>query len=139
MKIYKKASGSQGIPIVPMLDILTILLIFFIVHTEFKRQVNVLQLTLPQTHHLAGERGDSTQVLLEIAANGDLALSGRRISRDNLRDALLQILREAPQTRLQVAAADAASLSSLMEVLDTLTAAGLRVEQVPVRINYSAE
>ena len=139
MKIYKKASGSQGIPIVPMLDILTILLIFFIVHTEFKRQVNVLQLTLPQTHHLAGERGDNTQVLLEIAANGDLALSGRRISRDNLRDALLQILREAPQTRLQVAAADAASLSSLMEVLDTLTAAGLRVEQVPVRINYSAE
>ena len=139
MKIYKKASGAQGIPIVPMLDILTILLIFFIVHTEFKRQVNVLQLTLPQTHHLAGERGDSTQVLLEIAANGDLALSGRRISRDNLRDALLQILREAPQTRLQVAAADAASLSSLMEVLDTLTAAGLRVEQVPVRINYSAE
>ena len=139
MKIYKKTSGAQGIPIVPMLDILTILLIFFIVHTEFKRQVNVLQLTLPQTHHLAGERGDNTQVLLEIAANGDLALSGRRISRDNLRDALLQILREAPQTRLQVAAADAASLSSLMEVLDTLTAAGLRVEQVPVRINYSAE
>ena len=139
MKIYKKASGAQGIPIVPMLDILTILLIFFIVHTEFKRQVNVLQLTLPQTHHLAGERGDNTQVLLEIAANGDLALSGRRISRDNLRDALLQILREAPQTRLQVAAAAAASLSSLMEVLDTLTAAGLRVEQVPVRINYSAE
>ena len=139
MKIYKKPSGAQGIPIVPMLDILTILLIFFIVHTEFKRQVNVLQLTLPQTHHLAGERGDNTQVLLEIAANGDLALSGRRISRDNLRDALLQILREAPQTRLQVAAADAASLSSLMEVLDTLTAAGLRVEQVPVRINYSAE
>ena len=123
MKIYKKASGAQGIPIVPMLDILTILLIFFIVHTEFKRQVNVLQLTLPQTHHLAGERRDNTQVLLEIAANGDLALSGRRISRDNLRDALLQILREAPQTRLQVAAADAASLSSLMEVLDTLTAA----------------
>ena len=139
MKIYKKPSGAQGIPIVPMLDILTILLIFFIVHTEFKRQVNVLQLTLPQTHHLAGERGDNTQVLLEIAANGDLALSGRRISRDNLRDALLQILREAPQTHLQVAAADAASLSSLMEVLDTLTAAGLRVEQVPVRINYSAE
>lgn len=139
MKIYKKTSGAQGIPIVPMLDILTILLIFFIVHTEFKRQVNVLQLTLPQTHHLAGERGDNTQVLLEIAANGDLALSGRRISRDNLRDALLQILHEAPQTRLQVAAADAASLSSLMEVLDTLTAAGLRVEQVPVRINYSAE
>lgn len=139
MRIYKKASVTQGIPIVPMLDILTILLIFFIVHTEFKRQVNVLQLTLPQTHHLAGERGDNTQVLLEVAANGELALAGRRISRNDLREALLQILRQAPQTRLQVAAADAASLASLMDVLDTLTAAGLRVEQVPVRINYSAE
>ncbi len=139
MRIYKKASVTQGIPIVPMLDILTILLIFFIVHTEFKRQVNVLQLTLPQTHHLAGERGDNTQVLLEVAANGELALAGRRIPRNELREALLQILRQAPQTRLQVAAADAASLASLMDVLDTLTAAGLRVEQVPVRIDYSAE
>lgn len=138
MKIYRKSTAGQGIPIVPMLDILTILLIFFIVHTEFKRQVSVLQLALPQTQHLAGDRGDANQVLLEVGAQGELALGGKRVQAEELEAALLSLLKEAPQTQLQVAAADASSLGSLIEVLDTLTAAGLHVEQVPVRIDYKA-
>ena len=134
MKIYHKSAAQGGIPIVPMLDILTILLIFFIVHTEFKRQVSVLQLSLPQTQHLAGERGDSQQALLEVGADGSLALAGKRLLPEQLVDALTELLQKSPQTRLQVAAADASSLGRLIEVLDTLSNAGLQVEQVPVRI-----
>lgn len=137
MRIYRKSGSTQGIPIVPMLDILTILLIFFIVHTEFKRQVSVLPLSLPQTQHLAGEKGDAQQVLLEVGAAGELALGGKRIQAEELQQALLDLLKEAPQTRLQVAAADASSLGKLVQVLDTLTAAGLPMDQVPVRINYT--
>ena len=140
MKIYRKSASAQGgIPIVPMLDILTILLIFFIVHTEFKRQINVLPLTLPQTRHVAGERGDAQQVLLEVGADGALALGGKRIQLTELEDALAELLKSAPKTQLQVAAADASSLGKLVEVLDSLTNAGLQIEQVPVRINYSPE
>lgn len=138
MKIYRKSTANQGIPIVPMLDILTILLIFFIVHTEFKRQVNVLQLTLPHTQHLAGERGDPQQVLLEVGAEGELALGGKRIRPDELEDALTELLKRAPKTQLQVAAADASSLGRLIEVLDQLSNAGLKVEQIPVRISTGA-
>lgn len=137
MNIYRKSNAGQGIPIVPMLDILTILLIFFIVHTEFKRQVNVLPLALPHTEHLAGEKGDSQQVLLEVGAAGELALGGRMLQPQELQAALLELLRDNPQARLQVAAADASSLGRLVEVLDTLTAAGLPVEQVPLRVNYA--
>ena len=136
MKIYRKSTATQGgIPIVPMLDILTILLIFFIVHTEFKRQVSVLQLTLPHTQHLAGERGDPQQVLLEVAADGELALGGKRIRAEELEDALTELLKRAPETQLQVAAADESSLGKLIQVLDQLSNAGLKVEQVPVRIS----
>lgn len=122
-----------------MLDILTILLIFFIVHTEFKRQVNVLPLTLPQTKHLAGERGDSQQVLLEVGADGSLALAGKRIQPERLEDALTELLQRSPKAQLQVAAEDASSLGKLVEVMDSLSNAGLKVEQVPVRINYVEE
>lgn len=140
MTIYRKSFTAQGgIPIVPMLDILTILLIFFIVHTEFKRQVSVLQLTLPQTHHLAGERGDAQQILLEVSANGALALAGKEIQKEHLGDILTEMLKKSPDTRLQVAAADASSLGELIEVLDILTNAGIQAEQVPVRINYAPE
>lgn len=139
MNIYRKSAVMQGVPIVPMLDILTILLIFFIVHTEFKHKVNVLQLTLPQTHHLSGESGDDSLTLLEIAADGKLALGGQTIEREALQEALGELMRTAPQSRIQVAAADGAPIGALVEILDTVTAAGIPVEQVPLRINYTAQ
>ena len=113
MNIYRKAAGAPGIPIVPMLDILTILLIFFIV--------------------------DNTQVLLEVASDGALALGGRKLPREELSSALRELLEHAPQSRLQVAAADEASLGALLQVLDTLDEAGLQVEQIPLRIHTNAE
>lgn len=136
MRIYTRKYTSQGIPIVPMLDILTILLIFFIVHTEFKRQVNVLTLEIPQTRHLAGEQGDNQILLLELGADDSLAFNGQRISPQELVAAVQQAVQQRPGATIQVAAAGGASMARFVEVMDTLTAAGLKVEEVPVRIDY---
>jgi biopolymer transport protein ExbD len=137
MKLYERRFGQQGIPIVPMLDILTILLIFFIVHTEFKRQVSVLKLDVPQTHHLAGTQGDKDSILLEVGDDGSIAFNGRLIPAEQLTAAVRGLLQQNPQARIQVSAAGGASMARFVEVLDTLTAAGLEVEEVPVRIDYA--
>lgn len=136
MKLYERRFGQQGIPIVPMLDILTILLIFFIVHTEFKRQVSVLKLDVPQTHHLAGSQGERDSVLLEVGADGSIAFNGRLVPAEQLVAAVRELLQQNPQARIQLAAAGEASMARFIEVLDTLTAAGLEVEEIPVRIHY---
>ena len=136
MKIYERKFGQQGIPIVPMLDILTILLIFFIVHTEFKRQVSVLKLDAPRTHHLAGTQGDKNSILLEVGDDGDIAFNGRIVPAGELVSAVRELLQQNPEASIQVSAAGGASMGRFIEVLDTLTEAGLEVEQVPVRIDY---
>ncbi len=139
MTIYTRRYHAQGIPIVPMLDILTILLIFFIVHTEFKHQVNVLKLDLPRTEHLAGEAGDRNSVLLEVGDDGSLALAGKLIESANLTQAVRDVLAQNPEARVQFAAAGGASMARFIEVMDTLSAAGLPVEEVPVRIEFNAD
>lgn len=136
MKLYERKFTQQGIPIVPMLDILTILLIFFIVHTEFKRQVSVLQLDVPQTHHLAGTQGDRNSILLEVADDGTIAFNGKLVPAEQLVTAVRELVKQNPQAKIQVSAAGGSSMARFVEVLDTLTAAGLNVEQVPVRIDY---
>ncbi len=138
MNIYTRRYHTQGIPIVPMLDILTILLIFFIVHTEFKHQVNVLKLDLPRTEHLAGEAGDRNSVLLEVGADGSLALAGKLIGSEGLAQAVRAVLTQNPDAHVQVSAAGGASMSRFIEVMDELTAAGLPVEEVPVRIDFQS-
>lgn len=137
MKIYHRPAGGQGIPIVPMLDILTILLIFFIVHTEFKHQVSVLNLDVPQTRHLAGTQGDRNSILLEVADDGSIAFNGKLISSSQLVEEVRTLQQQNPQARIQLSAAAASSMARFIEVLDELTAAGLDVEQIPVRIDYA--
>ncbi len=137
MNIYTRMHHAQGIPIVPMLDILTILLIFFIVHTEFKRQVNVLKLDLPRTEHIAGETGDRDSVLLEVGEDGSIALAGQLIAPGQLTEAVRAVVTANPEARVQLAAAGASSMARFIEVMDILTAAGLPLEEVPVRIDVA--
>lgn len=135
MNIYTRRPVISGINIVPMLDILTILLIFFIVQTEFKHQVSVLQLELPRTERLRGEQGNREQVLLEIAADGTMALKGTVITATELPDAIRNLHKDSPETTIQVSAAENASMGHFIRALDLLHEAGLHIEQVPVRIN----
>lgn len=136
MNIYTRRHAATGVPIVPMLDILTILLIFFIVHTEFKRQNQVLPMTLPQTQHLSGERGDSDTLLLELDGTGRIALGGQIVPLEQLPTAVSRLRRSNPDLKIQVLAAEESSMGSFITIMDVLTAAGVDVEQVPVRIDY---
>ncbi len=136
MNIYTRKIPTMGITIVPMLDILTILLIFFIVHTEFKRQVSVLNLDLPQTHNLSGEKGNNDSVLLEVGADGVIAFGGQIVSEQQLPSLVQEQLEKNPNSTIQVSAAEGSSMGRFLQVLDQLSAAGLKVEEVPVRIDY---
>lgn len=136
MNIYTRKIPTMGITIVPMLDILTILLIFFIVHTEFKRQVSVLNLDLPQTHNLSGEKGNNDSVLLEVGADGVIAFGGKIVSEQQLPSLVQEQLEKNPDSTIQVSAAEGSSMGRFLQVLDQLSAAGLKVEDVPVRIDY---
>lgn len=137
MDIYKRKAAIDGIPLVPMLDILTILLIFFIVHTEWKRQAHVLKLDIPQTKNLSGEQGDNNSLLLEVGADGSLALGGNILTMGELPSAIQTLRQQTPEVRVQVSAAEGASMGRFIEVLDHLSAAGLHVEEIPVRIHFN--
>ncbi|MCB5932793.1 biopolymer transporter ExbD, partial [[Eubacterium] rectale] len=54
MQFYRKKAKSMGVPIVPMIDILTILLIFFIVHTQWKKPQSLLKIDVPGAEFMKG-------------------------------------------------------------------------------------
>ena len=136
MNIYTRKSPVMSISIVPMLDILTILLIFFIVHTEFKRQVNVLNLDIPKTQNLAGEKDNNDSILLEVGADGSLAFGGQIISEQQLPALVREQQEKTPDCTVLISAAEGSSLGRFLRVLDQLTAAGIKAEKIPVSIDY---
>lgn len=54
MQFYRKKARTMGVPIVPMIDILTILLIFFIVHTQWKKPQSLLKIDVPGAEFMEG-------------------------------------------------------------------------------------
>lgn len=136
MKIYNPPKNKTGIPIVPMLDILTILLIFFIVHTQLKTQQNVLKLKLPQTQYLAGEKASDEMVLLEIGEGGKIALQGKPLAENELGERVRNIIDEHPNMKVQVSAAEGVSIGLLIQVTDILTSVGIDTPDLPVRIDF---
>jgi len=139
MNIRTRKSKQQGVPIVPMLDILTILLIFFIVQTEFKHQTSILNLKIPQTEHIVGEKGNKESILLELDAQGGLALAGKRIEKSQLKQALLDIKAKRPDLEIQFSASEEASMGELISIIDELQAAGLDINEIPMRIDYQQD
>ena len=60
MRFERPVKSSRGVPIVPMIDILFIVLIFLIVSTTFKKPRTILPIELPTVHEIA-----STEVIDE--------------------------------------------------------------------------
>lgn len=75
MQFYRKKGRTMGVPIVPMIDILTILLIFFIVHTQWKKPQTLLKIDVPGAEFIEG--APSTEQRAVLAVTEDIHLPER--------------------------------------------------------------
>jgi biopolymer transport protein ExbD len=135
------------IPLVSLIDILTILLIFFLVTTTFKKKTEAetkeaaLQVTLPSASHLTAQpAAPEKPVPLVLNAAGKISLgevvlvetkpadeADRTAARERLATALTDLRTAQPAARLELRADQAADLGSLVLVWDALHAAGVNV------------
>jgi len=84
-----KRREQLGIDLTPVIDVVFILLIFFIVTSVFKKDELALMLDLPSADAKAMEV-DEDQVFIELSKN-KLAIKGIEVSFDSLEDNLKQI------------------------------------------------
>ncbi len=71
MAFYKRKRRSPIIPIVSLVDILTVLLIFFIVTTTFKSQVPQVSIVLPESKTaVAAPSAKARPTILTVSPDG---------------------------------------------------------------------
>ncbi len=140
MTFYQVRKRSQGIPIIPMVDIVTILLLFFTQTTKFMNPSgesrSELRIKAPTTRYMPGEPSESDQILLELSAEGKIALNGEIIEKARLKDVVSARLRERPSAKVQCAVDKAAPMGEFIGIWDMLTAAGVDMEQIRVKIDF---
>lgn len=75
MKFKRQSTEDMSINLTPLIDVVFLLLIFFMVSTTFTRESH-LEIVLPEADAAAAEI-QAEQVDVVIAAGGDMAVNGR--------------------------------------------------------------
>ena len=142
MSFYVKKRRTPVIPIVALVDILTVLLIFFVVTTTFKKENRnaLLKIALPQAGSLTPSVETAPRTALSVSAASEVYLDEKPVAMDQLSAAITAFRQAPPSARLELKADENAPLGTLVKVWDALAAAGLKVNtDVPTKILLKPE
>lgn len=125
MKIAVRKRRAPSIIIVSLVDILTILLIFFVVSTTFKRDQPEVQINLPDSKTSTKSSSELEHAIVSVNENDEVRLDGQVIAAEELENAV----RNLPATRrasLALQADKKASFGTIIKVMDALKLAGVK-------------
>jgi biopolymer transport protein ExbD len=125
MKIAVRKRRAPSIIIVSLVDILTILLIFFVVSTTFKRDQPEVQINLPDSKTSSKSSSEQDHAVVSVNASDEVRLDGQVIGVDQLEAAV----RNLPATRRSTLALQAdkkSSFGTIIKVMDALKLAGVK-------------
>lgn len=134
MNFQRKKRRSPAIAIVSLIDILAILLIFFIVTTTFKTHESLLQVNLPRSSEMGGAGAAERRVPLVLGKDGQVSLGDRVVPMESLAAALGEFKSTRPQDRIELKADEGAPLGLIVKVWDAVTQAGLDIDDLPLRV-----
>lgn len=137
MKIYRRRGDSIGIEIAPLIDIVFILLIFFVVTSTFIRE-NTLEIDLPSSHSTA-HLGTESAIEILISADNEISVGDRLLPTatvDSLIRELTRRVGDADSERVVVRADADARHETVVLVLDAVNLLDLtEVSIVTVQAN----
>ncbi len=134
MKFYHKRRSNPVVPIVTLIDILAILLIFFIVTTTFKTNESLVQVNLPRSSEMGKGTAAERRIPLALGKDGRISLGERVVPIESLAEALGEFRATRPGDRLELKADEGAPLGLMVKVWDAATRAGLKLDDLPLRI-----
>ena len=121
MRYRERKDGIQDINISPLIDMVFILLIFFMVSTTF---VKDMKLELERPAASSGVTASTKAVRLYIDANGDTYLDGAPIQIWVLQSRLRDLLKTMTAKAVLVVTDDGVPAGRLVEVVDQARLAG---------------
>ncbi len=134
MRFYRKTRRNPSVPIVTLIDILAILLIFFIVTTTFKTRESLVKVNLPRSSEIGSGVDAARRVPLALGRDGSVSLGDRLVPIGSLSAALAEFKAAEPTQELELKADEGAPLGLMVKVWDAATRAGLEIGDLPLRI-----
>ena len=126
VKINKGASAG-ALSMTPLIDVVFLLLIFFLVASRFEKEERQMDVTLPQAAEAAPTVFPGQEVFVTVTPTGKYFIQGQELSATMLRTRLKAFYQANPGKQKVTIRADSQSNSgALVTVLDACNQANIR-------------
>ena len=131
-KIAKQQDqGGAEIDLTPMLDVVFIMLIFFIVVASFIKEAGV-EVNRPDDTQPANPE-DSTSILVEVASDNQIWMENRRVDIRAVRANIQRLLAEDPEAPVTIKVEKGAEAGIVVDVADAARESGV------VAVNWASD
>ncbi len=132
----KSAPASPTLEMTPIIDMVFLLLIFFLVATTFHQTEREMQIALPEAVSAGPISISLRELIINVGAEGEIVVSGRTISADDLRVLVQEAVPANPDQKVTVRGDRDTPYANIINVLDVCKGAGLQepfLDTVPTR------
>ncbi len=132
MSLIKRHRKSQQaeIDMTPMLDIVFIMLIFFIVTTSFVKESGI-EVNPPQAQ--SRQQQDNATIFVAISATGEVWIDNRLIDIRSVRTVIARLHAENPEGAVVIQSDENARTRELVSVMDQIRMAGIEKVAIAAR------
>jgi biopolymer transport protein ExbD len=123
-KNLKPKQEEAAIDMTPMLDIVFIMLIFFIVTTSFVKESGAPDITKPEA--AKKESQPKANIFIGISNEGDVYMLRKKVDKESVKTILTNLLTENPESEVVIQADTASNSGLLLDIMSAAKDAGVK-------------
>lgn len=122
----KRSTVAGTLSLTPLIDVVFLLLIFFLVTSEFEEEERRLDIVLPTAVSAAPMTSKPREIVIDVDAEGLIYLSGQVTNLDELEQLMIAAVAQNPTNQTAVIRADRATpFQPVVSVMDVCNRAGV--------------
>ena len=124
---FRDTNVQQGaeLELAPMVDVVFLLLIFFIVTWQFARFERDMDISVPAAEETTDEPRNVGEIIVNVRTDGSIVLNGLEVSEEELLAKLKSISQAYPDQAVILRGSSEANFQAIINVLDEIKKAGI--------------
>ena len=125
MKFQTRQLDPAAMQLAPMIDIVFLLLIFFIVTWQFSRSETEMKISVPSSQEGADPKRVLGEIIVNVRVTGEVVVEGQVMTQAQLKQKLSAIAKQHQNQPVRLRGDAKAEYQTIVEVIDTCQKAGI--------------
>jgi biopolymer transport protein ExbD len=126
IRVKDTSRDTASIELTPLIDMVFLLLIFFLVATTFQQTEREMQIALPASSTAGPISTALRELIVNVDAQGQIIVSGTTVTPEDLKSIVEGAVARNPEQKVTIRGDRDARYSSIVSVLDICKGAGIQ-------------